>query len=88
MSKRNGLACPECHSMNNGTMDVEGSQATPEDGDLSICVYCGTVSIFVITGKDSYMRPLTPREEKTILTDQRVKMAQEIVLKASLPRLP
>lgn len=86
MSKNTGLACPECYAMNDGTTDVEGSDAKPEDGDLSICAYCGSVSILVITDKDSYMRTPLPHERKEIDKNPRIKEAREAILALSLPK--
>ena len=38
--------CPQCGSHLNAASDVEGCNATPVPGDVSICLHCATVLIF------------------------------------------
>lgn len=40
------LTCPHCGAANDRYSDPKRPDATPKDGDISICVDCGECSIF------------------------------------------
>lgn len=44
MTVRMDVFCPVCKSENDGHTDVSGADSTPSDGDISLCIYCGTIS--------------------------------------------
>ncbi len=39
-------SCPVCNTILDGATQVEGKEVEPQDGDVSICLYCGTASKF------------------------------------------
>jgi len=43
--KLDPMECPNCKHMLDGAFSV-GSEATPENGDASICIECGHLVIF------------------------------------------
>lgn len=54
--------CPVCLSPNDGHQAVDGTDDTPDDGDISMCVYCGTLSRYRMLG-DKAKLELIPRDE-------------------------
>ena len=37
------MFCPKCITEIDGATNLEGGDQTPEDGDISICIYCTEV---------------------------------------------
>lgn len=48
MTTKLAVSCPVCGSQNDGHSEIDGSDAAPSDGDLSICAYCGALSTYLI----------------------------------------
>lgn len=67
--------CPECKSPNDGHSSVTNDDTQPEDGDLSICLYCGTPSLYVVTNGKTTVRGLTAKETAEIMDLPEVKKA-------------
>jgi hypothetical protein len=46
------LYCPGCEHLINASMsaDIRAREKPPKPGDFSICSYCGTISVFTMTG--------------------------------------
>lgn len=42
--------CPACQTVVDGAMAMDGSQALPSPGDVTVCVYCARVLIFTADG--------------------------------------
>lgn len=42
--------CPNCRTVVDGATAVDGSEAFPSPGDVTVCVYCAAVLIFTATG--------------------------------------
>jgi len=60
--------CAACGTVLDGASQVDGKQA-PAMGDLSICVYCGNLSIFQA---DMSLRDPTVAEFELLRQDERV----------------
>jgi len=39
-------ACPTCHELNDAATDIDNTNATPKEGDLSVCLNCGEIMVF------------------------------------------
>lgn len=55
--------CPKCGARNDAHT---GGSDSPEAGDISLCMYCGTPGIFVAPGET---RPLTAQEFDCLARD-------------------
>lgn len=38
--------CPGCGTKNDGHMKTDGDDGGPEDGSISVCLYCHTLAIY------------------------------------------
>lgn len=38
--------CPECGKVTNRAESIEDGSTTPEVGDISLCLYCGSINQF------------------------------------------
>ena len=66
--------CPQCGNHNTGaSMDED---ASPVAGDISICFYCGYVSVF---NEDLSLRAITTDEKQALPADvlERINKLQE-----------
>ncbi len=63
--------CRKCGRKLDGATDPFG-EATPKDGDVSFCIYCGTLSVF----QDGYLRAPTDEEQVDIDRDPRLVAIQ------------
>jgi hypothetical protein len=59
MSRTKESVCCGCGSKLDAASTADGSDYTPEPGSLSICAYCGVVSIFE---DDMSLKPMTLKE--------------------------
>lgn len=57
------IPCLKCEAPNDGQAHVEGDDSTPEPGDLSICAYCGNLTIFAM-GEDGNLTIREPNEQE------------------------
>lgn len=71
--------CPVCHSHNDGHQSMSGDDSVPGDGDLSICVYCGTINMYTIKGRVVRLRSLTPEEAKEAMKSPELVRAVQFV---------
>lgn len=49
--------CPRCDATLDGHLALDGDDAGPTPGDITVCAYCATAMIF---GEDHKLRPVTP----------------------------
>lgn len=68
--------CMVCGACNDATTEVGGVRGKPRDGDVSVCLECGGLSIF--TGVGLMLRAATAGERAEIEADENVLMAQRI----------
>jgi len=47
-----GIECPTCGSPSDAATEPLDSSATPREGDISICLYCRSASVFTGQGLD------------------------------------
>ncbi len=73
------VVCPVCKSPNEGHTEVSGGDDTPEDGDLSICAYCGTLAKYTNVETKARLEELTPQETKEALEIPSVRKALSII---------
>lgn len=73
MAIRPEVLCPWCRAVNDDATDVERSKAVPEAGDITVCLYCGGLGVF-IDGTHGKRRP-TPAELYELSADPRVQWA-------------
>lgn len=72
-TKMTEIKCLDCgHSLGLAT-STTADQATPTQGDVSVCVYCGGLAVF----EDYGLRHLTSSEMYDIAGDERVLDAQK-----------
>ncbi len=55
--------CPTCNKTLDGSSSLGDSSDVPSPGDLSICKYCGELSVFK---DDLSQRPITQEETNTL----------------------
>jgi hypothetical protein len=55
--------CRRCGQNNNAATNTTNEEVTPDEGDVSVCINCGEISMFTAEGK---LREPTP-EEFTLL---------------------
>jgi hypothetical protein len=73
------MNCLNCGKELNGAACTDGSDITPHDGDVSICLYCSEIMVFCDEEKN--FRALSKEEEREILKDDRLLEALKIVSK-------
>lgn len=39
--------CPTCNSINDAASSADNDDAIPQEGDISLCLYCGSINQFV-----------------------------------------
>ena len=67
----NEIRCFTCNSQIPETSDLFGDHV-PEEGDISLCLYCGAVAIFAGSG----LREASDAELTEILADPGVQLAR------------
>lgn len=60
--------CPQCAVKVDGWTSPAGGRA-PDDGDLTVCAYCGAVARFTLTPIGLLLRPLTVAERSEVAAD-------------------
>lgn len=75
--------CPACGACNDRCTNASGKDK-PTSGDLTVCVYCGTVSVF--TGPRLTLRKITDAEFEALDPEERrlLRRAQEVVKELDL----
>lgn len=76
-SRHNPIYCRECTRRLDAASGAAKSDAGAEDSDLrgpgngsvSICGYCGTVSLYVVSALGLALRPPTPAELESVLAE-------------------
>jgi hypothetical protein len=63
--------CPVCGRVNNTHSPADGTDATPGEGDLSICFGCGA---FLIFNADLSQRELTLEEVGALEDSERIAL--------------
>lgn len=46
------ISCPTCKNTLDGFTEVDDDSRKPKDGDISICVYCGSINKYANDVKD------------------------------------
>lgn len=65
--------CPVCKSVLDGATQIEGKVVMPEDGDITLCIYCGTCSEFAgdklraMTDEEVYDVPMDGRTRRMLI---------------------
>lgn len=68
--------CPECNSKNDGYTNVSGTESAPDDGDVSICAYCGTISWFRVSPTGTIkLERASEAETKMLMEDPYIRRA-------------
>ena len=75
------IPCPECGIPNDGQYSPEHPEATPSDGDLSICLYCGHLAVFSGEGLALTLRVITDGERVQAMGQAEVTQAIAFVKK-------
>lgn len=68
--RHNELHCRKCGEAVDSAMNTEDGSAAPEDGSWSICVYCATISRYVVGPFGVALRAPTEQERDTFLREQ------------------
>lgn len=79
--------CAGCGYKIDSTTMPGDPTAVPEEGHLSLCVRCATISIFTFTDGEIGTRLATPEELAEIMQDPEVVQSKIIVLKMILSTL-
>ncbi len=66
--------CLGCGAQNNAATETFGEEAIPSEGDASVCIYCGHISIF---NADLTLRNPTDEEIHSIAGDERILKIQK-----------
>jgi hypothetical protein len=70
--------CPACDASVNGYTDIEGT-ATPTTGDISLCLYCRSLGVFVVGPDRVTVREPEAQELEEFLRDPGVQRAIGVV---------
>jgi hypothetical protein len=74
-----GPRCLDCGAVLTGAAQL-GAEGGPGDGDVSVCVYCGTVALYVDDGEGGFLlRRPTSEEWRALATDPDVTQVREAV---------
>lgn len=66
----NMACCPKCGARIDGFTGVNG-QESPSDGSLSVCVYCSSLNVFVVSKSGDFsLRLITDSELSDIKKDR------------------
>lgn len=74
MTTMANITCPECGRENDAHSSPSDEGATPEDGDLSICLECGHLAAYVKAEDGTLtIRQLTEDEYKVFMEDPDIR---------------
>lgn len=76
--------CPHCGAYVDAAGEADGTEGGPEQGSISICLYCARPSVF---DNDLRLRKMTPAQMDEVLSDPDVRRAIRAV-KIAGPRKP
>lgn len=74
MTTRLDMQCPHCGKHNDMHDTPDGSEKTPQTGDVSICIRCGDLGVFDL--KAGRIRKPTPRESREFADDPEIQDAR------------
>jgi hypothetical protein len=63
--------CSSCEEPLDAATVADSTHAIPAEGDISICAYCGNISVY---RADQTLRPITAREWATMPTETREQL--------------
>ena len=63
-----GVQCPTCEYQYDAVTGIEPG-SSPEDGDISVCVRCGEVAVFVVAGDSLSLREVDIDELKAVYAE-------------------
>jgi hypothetical protein len=66
-----GIPCPACKYVLKLTSGI-ATRGAPGDGDVNICIACGTITLFTLTPTGLALRITTPEEHTELLEDDTV----------------
>lgn len=69
MTREIRAECPECGAEVDAASEIGPDEATPEPGDLAVCLYCAGLGIYVEREDGSLGIRLTTAEEKLGLSE-------------------
>lgn len=61
--------CANCQEILNGHKSVVDKHRQPQEGDLTVCLHCGAMYTFVLTGGQLGRRPATQAEINEVPAD-------------------
>lgn len=67
------MNCRSCEIELDGHADTEGTDASPEEGDLSMCIYCGALGFYTVTGGVLGIREPSAEEHRSLIRDPYVR---------------
>lgn len=77
--QRQAIPCPECGTLNDGFSDPTDEDNAPSDGDMSICLYCGAWTVFIVDDGVLSQRKCTDAEVEILRKDSRNARMEEFV---------
>lgn len=77
MPQGQAIACPNCGKVNDGHTSPTDPDATPGDGDISMCLYCGYLGIYVVTDSTLSLRSPTAEESIELANNLKVQMVEQ-----------
>ena len=82
-------ACPCCHAKLTGASGIQDETSVPEPGDLSICLYCGTIleyeeGFFLHVATDETLSRLNSEEPEVYI--QLIQMRDSILVFIEMKR--
>jgi hypothetical protein len=81
------LACPWCGKATDGIANAYGTGAMPDEGSVTICLYCGKWAILYFIDSGLTSRRPTADELSEMYDDPDVRKA-EAIWKAMAPTFP
>ena len=75
MVKHDGLKCPSCQADIPRSSGMDDSEAAPSTGDVSMCIYCGSLALYEVDGKRLRLRTPTMTETIELQADPDVQRA-------------
>lgn len=66
MTTMANITCTKCGAKNDAHTEARDETAVPKNGDLSICLYCGHITAYVVSPEGITVRELTEEEAADI----------------------
>jgi len=67
------MKCLSCDTELDGHAETGGSDLTPEEGDLSMCIYCGALAYYTMTDGVLGLRHPTGEEHRELIRNSEVQ---------------